>query len=123
MEFRAPAKVQGKVSAPEVIIGKKADVQFFRRLQVGSIEIRGKMSGEIVAETVVTIRSTGSLDGNVVARSINVEKGGTFTGELVIGEKNLEQAELIPGVGELTKPRAAAKSRPPPHPFGLPATS
>ncbi|MDQ3117326.1 MAG: polymer-forming cytoskeletal protein [Verrucomicrobiota bacterium] len=123
VEFRAPAKVQGKVSAPEVIIGKKADVQFFRRLQVGSIEIRGKMSGEIVAETVVTIRSTGSLDGNVVARSINVEKGGTFTGELVIGEKNLEQAELIPGVEELTKPRATAKSRPPPHPFGLPATS
>lgn len=123
VEFRAPAKVQGKVSAPEVIIGKKGDVQFFRRLQVGSIEIRGKMSGEIVAETVVTIRSTGSLDGNVVARSINVEKGGTFTGELVIGEKNLEQAELIPGVEELTKPRATAKSRPPPHPFGLPATS
>jgi len=123
VEFRAPAKVQGKVSAPEVIIGKKADVQFFRRLQVGSIEIRGKMSGEIVAETVVTIRSTGSLDGNVVARSINVEKGGTFTGELVIGEKNLEQAELIPGVEDLTKPRATAKSRRPPHPFGLPATS
>ncbi|MDQ3547170.1 MAG: polymer-forming cytoskeletal protein, partial [Verrucomicrobiota bacterium] len=66
---------------------------------------------------------TGSLDGNVVARSINVEKGGTFTGELVIGEKNLEQAELIPGVEELTKPRATAKSRRPPPPFGLPATS
>ncbi len=123
-EFRAPAKLQGRLSAPEVLIGKKADVQFFRQLQVGSIEIRGKMTGEIVAETVVTIRSTGSLDGNVIARSINVEKGGTFTGELIIGKKTWEQAELIPGVEETTKPRTRGKLvRPPPHPFGLPATS
>ncbi len=57
-EFRAPAKVQGKLTAPEVLIGKKANVQFFRQLHVGAIEIRGNMSGEIVAETVVTIRST-----------------------------------------------------------------
>ena len=122
-EFRAPAKVQGKLSTPLVIIGKKADVQFFRQLQVGSIEIRGKMIGEIVAETVVTIRSTGSLDGNVVARSINVEKGGTFSGQLIIGQKNYEQAELLSGV-ESIKPSVIAKvRRPPQHPFGLPTTS
>ena len=57
VEFRAPAKVQRKDDAPVVLIGKKADVQFFRQLQVGSIEDSGKMSGEIVAETIVTIRS------------------------------------------------------------------
>jgi cytoskeletal protein CcmA (bactofilin family)/ribosomal protein S27E len=122
VEFRAPAKVQGKLSAPEVVIGKRADVQFFRQLQVGSIEIRGKMSGEIAAETVVTIRSNGSLDGNVVARSINVEKGGTFTGQLIIGQKKWEQAELIAEV-ESSTDRPAKLRRPPPHPFGLPATS
>ncbi len=123
VEFRAPAKVQGKLNSPLVIIGKKADVQFFRQLEVGSIEIRGRMSGEIVAETVVTIRHTGTLDGNVVARSINVEKGGTFTGQLVIGRKNWEQGELLTDV-DSTKPRGSAKlRRPPPHPFGLPAPS
>ncbi|MEO8439348.1 MAG: polymer-forming cytoskeletal protein [Spartobacteria bacterium] len=125
VEFRAPAKVQGKVSAPEVIIGKKADVQFFRQLQIGSIEIRGRMSGEIVAETLVTIRGTGTLDGNVIARAINVEKGGTFSGQLIIGRKTWEQAELIPEMEESSKPPpgAAKTHRPPPHPFGLPATS
>ena len=124
VEFRAPAKVQGKLTAPEVLIGKKADVQFFRQLQIGSIEIRGKMSGEILAETLVTIRSTGVLDGNVVARAINVEKGGTFTGQLIIGQKKWEQAELLSEVEETTKPSRAGKvRRPPPHPFGLPATS
>ena len=121
VEFRAPAKLQGKLSAPLVIIGKKAEVQFFRQLQVGSIEIRGRMTGEILAETVVTIRNTGSLDGNVVARAINVEKGGTFTGQLVIGQKSYEQAELLSDFG-IAKPKP--KVRPPlADPFGLPATS
>ncbi|MEO7167718.1 MAG: polymer-forming cytoskeletal protein [Chthoniobacterales bacterium] len=122
-EFRTPGKVHGKLTAPLVLIGKKADVQFFRQLQVGSIEIRGRMAGEIVAETVVTIRSTGVLDGNVVARSINVEKGGTFSGQLAIGQKSWEQGELLAGV-ESTRPRPSSKpKRPPPHPYGLPATS
>ena len=124
VEFRAPVKVHGKVTASAVLIGKKANVQFFRQLQVGSIEIRGKMSGEIVAETMVTIRSTGTLDGNVVARSINVEKGGTFSGQLVIGaKKTWEQGELIPDV-ESTEPRITGTSRrPPSYPFGSPVTS
>jgi cytoskeletal protein CcmA (bactofilin family) len=121
-EFRTPGKVQGKFSAPQVVIGKKANVQFFRQVQVGAIEIRGAMTGEILAQTVVTIRSTGSLDGNVIARSINVEKGGRFSGQLVIGRQTLEQAELLP---EFAPPKArAAKAPPAPgHPFGLPATS
>jgi cytoskeletal protein CcmA (bactofilin family) len=124
VEFRAPVKVHGKVTASAVLIGKKADVQFFRQLKVGSIEVRGKMSGEIVAETVVTIRSTGKLDGNVVARSINVEKGGTFSGQLVIGtKKTWEQGELIPDV-ESTEPRTTGTLRRPPlYPFGSPVTS
>jgi cytoskeletal protein CcmA (bactofilin family)/DNA-directed RNA polymerase subunit RPC12/RpoP len=122
-EFRALGKVQGKLSALFVVIGKKADVQFFRQLHVGSIEILGKMSGEIIAQTVVTIRSTGSLDGNVVARSINVEKGGTFSGRLVIGQKNWEQAELLSDVESSRTSTGAQEGRPPPHPIGLPATS
>ncbi len=122
-EFRATGKVQGQLVAPAVLIGKKANVQFFRQLQVGSIEIRGAMTGEIVAETVVTIRSTGSLDGNVVARSINVEKGGTYTGQLVIGGRTLEQADLLPDLGEKGAAAASTELRPPGPPVGLPATS
>ena len=123
VEFRAPAKVQGKLSAPLVIIGKKAKVQFFRQLQVGAIEIRGRMVGEIVAETLVTIRSSGALEGNVVARSINVEKGGTFTGQLVIGQKSYEQAELLPDFEQKSGKTGSKARRSSPNPFGLPAPS
>lgn len=120
-EFRASGKVQGKLAAPHVLIGKKAAVQFFRELRVGSIEIRGAMLGEIVAETVVTIRSNGSLEGNVVARSINVEKGGKFSGQLIIGQQTLQQAELLAG-DESSPAGSESTHSDPKYPFHLPVT-
>ena len=90
-------KIPGKLSASQIVIEKRAEVQFFRRVRVGSIEIRGRMSGEIVADGLVTIRKHGVLEGNVTAKAINVEKGGSFSGHLVIGKGDLQQAELLPG--------------------------
>jgi cytoskeletal protein CcmA (bactofilin family) len=54
------------------------------------------MSGEIVATGSVTIHKTGTLEGNVTAKSIAIEKGGIFSGQLVIGQANLTQGELLP---------------------------
>jgi cytoskeletal protein CcmA (bactofilin family) len=96
-------KIPGRLSAREVIIEKRANVQFFRRVRVGNIEIRGQMSGEVVAEGTVTIRRHGVLDGNVTAKAINVEKGGLFAGLLVIGNASLAQAELLPGEADAEK--------------------
>ena len=55
------------------------------------------MSGDIIAQTMVTVHKKGSLEGNVTARAISVEKGGMFSGELVIGQADLTQGELLPG--------------------------
>ena len=90
-------KIAGRLSAAQMVVEKRAEVQFFRRIRVGTIEIRGRMSGEIVANGLVTIRKYGALEGNVTARAINVEKGGAFSGQLVIGKGGLQQAELLPG--------------------------
>ena len=62
------------------------------------------MSGEIIAEKMVTVHKKGSLEGNITARAISVEKGGMFSGELIIGQANLTQGELLPG----EKPAAAS---------------
>jgi cytoskeletal protein CcmA (bactofilin family) len=62
------------------------------------------------------------LDGDVTAKSISVEKGGIFCGQLIIGSAGLTQAELLPE----SKPAITAEPEteiPPtvvPHP--LPAT-
>ena len=89
-------KMPGRLRADRLLIERKSEVQFFRRVRVKSIEIRGQMTGEVIAETVVVIHRNASLDGNVTAKSISVEKGGMFTGQLMIGSSGLTQAELIP---------------------------
>jgi cytoskeletal protein CcmA (bactofilin family) len=89
-------KIPGRVTADHLLIERKAEVQFFRRVRVKSIEIRGHMTGEVISETVVVIHRNASLDGDVTAKSISVEKGGVFSGQLVIGSSGLKQAELLP---------------------------
>ena len=89
-------KIPGRLTADHVLIERKSEVQFFRRIRVKSIEIRGHVTGEIIAETVVVVHRGASLDGDVTAKAISVEKGGMFTGQLVIGSSGLKQAELLP---------------------------
>jgi cytoskeletal protein CcmA (bactofilin family) len=85
VEFKGVGRIPGKLTAHRVIVAKKANVQFSRQLQVGSLEIRGSMSGEVVAETTVLIRKNGSLDGNVTAKSITVY--GKVHGNITVGER------------------------------------
>ena len=89
-------KVHGRLSANYMCVERKADVQFFRRVRVGNIDIKGNMIGEIIATGAVNIHKTGLLDGNVTAKSIVIDKGGLFSGQLVIGQADLMQGELLP---------------------------
>lgn len=89
-------KLAGRLSARTVIVERKADVQCFRRVRAGNIEIKGRMIAEVAAETSVRIYKHASLEGNVVAKAITVEKGGMFSGQLVIGQAGLIQGELLP---------------------------
>jgi cytoskeletal protein CcmA (bactofilin family) len=87
-------KIPGRISARHIIVERKSDVHCFRRIRAESVEIKGRMSGEIVAQ-IVTIQKKGALEGDVTARAISVEKGGMFSGQLVIGRANLTQGELL----------------------------
>ncbi len=88
-------KIPGRISARHVVVERKADIHCFRQVRAGSIEIKGRMSGEIMAQTIVTVHKKGSLEGDVTARAITVEKGGMFSGQLVIGQVSITQGELL----------------------------
>jgi cytoskeletal protein CcmA (bactofilin family) len=88
-------KISGRISARHVVVERKADIHCFRCVRAESIEIKGQMSGEIIAQTMVTVHKRGSLEGDVTARAISVEKGGVFSGQLVIGQAGLMQGELL----------------------------
>jgi cytoskeletal protein CcmA (bactofilin family) len=100
-------KIPGRLTADNMVIDRKSDVHFFRRIRVKTIEIRGRMTGEIVAEGAVVISRNALLDGNVTAKSISVEKGGIFMGQLIIGTSGLAQGELLPEATAASAPAAA----------------
>ena len=90
---RTKGRVLGSIQARQLIIEKGADVEFVRPLLVGTAEINGKISGRIIADAV-TINKHGAMEGAITARSIQIERGGIFHGDLVIGQQKEEQQEL-----------------------------
>jgi cytoskeletal protein CcmA (bactofilin family) len=113
-------KIPGRISARHVIVDRKADIHCFRTVRAEQIEIKGRMSGEIVAQSVTVLRK-GSLEGDVTARAISVEKGGIFSGQLAIGQVGLAQAELL-GEQQPNVSRATESSFPDAATRPLPAT-
>jgi cytoskeletal protein CcmA (bactofilin family) len=115
-------KIPGRLSAHYVCLERKAEVHCYRRMTVGSIDIKGHMTGEIVATGAVNIHKTGVLDGNVTAKSITIDKGGIFSGQLVIGQADLTQAELLPESGPASSAPVAEPENTAPAAQPLPAT-
>jgi cytoskeletal protein CcmA (bactofilin family) len=96
MTINLVGKIPGRIGAQNIVVERKSDIQCFRRVKVTNIDIKGRMSGEIIATGSVTIHKNGSLEGNVTAKSIAIEKGGLFSGQLAIGQASLTQGELLP---------------------------
>ena len=102
---------EGDIDAGTLMVHKKADVTFTNPVYGRAVEINGKARGIVVCDGKVVITKKGLLEGTIYARSIVVEKGGIFSGNLVIGEA--PPAELLkedertwfpggPGASEVT---------------------
>jgi cytoskeletal protein CcmA (bactofilin family)/ribosomal protein S27E len=89
-------KLFGAVETHHLVVEKGAAVEFIRPVKVVTAEIRGRVSARIMCEGVIDICKSGELDGVVYAKSITVDKGGIFHGELYIGRRQLQQPELLP---------------------------
>ncbi len=90
---KTKGRLMGSITARQLFIDKGADVEFLRPLHVGAVEINGKISARFFADSVV-INKHGALEGAVTAKSIKIERGGIFHGDLVIGQHKEEQQEL-----------------------------
>jgi len=56
MTIELVGKIPGRIAAQNIVVERKSDIQCFRRVTVTNIDIRGRMSGEIVAAGSVTTR-------------------------------------------------------------------
>ena len=91
VEVCVKGRLTGGIETKQLLVGKKADVEFVRTMKCKEFAVNGKALAKIIAEKVI-INKGGWLEGTVYARAITVEKGGVFSGELFIGQDELEVA-------------------------------
>ena len=84
-------RMTGGIDCKNLVVDKKADVEFVRTMKCKEFTVRGKSQAKIIADKVI-IDKGGWLEGTVYARAITVEKGGVFCGELFIGQDELDVA-------------------------------
>ncbi len=97
-------KIIGSVETKTLFIHKRCRTEFVRPIRAHSIEINGHLSANVYCTGAVKINKGGILEGKLYAKSIVVEKGGIFSGELSIGQKDpqTEEAEQQSLFGEET---------------------
>ena len=85
--LKTKEKVLGAIEAKRLVVEKRCDTEVMRTVKVQTAEINGRLSARLYCEGAVHINKGGTLEGTLYAKSIIVEKGGIFSGELFIGQK------------------------------------
>jgi len=93
VRIRSQEKIFGSVETKKLIIERKCNCEFMRAVKVQTVEIYGRMSARLYCDGQVKILKGGILEGSLYAKSIVVEKGGIFSGELRIGQNAGVEAE------------------------------
>lgn len=98
VKIRSKGEILGDIQTDRIIIEKKSDLLFHRVIFVREIEIHGKVIAELRCDGKVTISKTGHFEGAIFAKSIAIEKGGIFSGDLCITDQGGEYG--LPPDGE-----------------------
>lgn len=77
-----------------VVLGPEASV--VAPVRVGSLEVEGELRGDVAASGAVSVRAGGRLVGDVRARRICVDDGGSLQG-------GIEMDFELPGAGEASR--------------------
>lgn len=83
-DLKIEGKVQGDVTTKTTLIVAEGSV-IEGNLIAQHAEIAGRVHGTVQATGLLTIKSTGTIDGDVITMNLNVEAGSTFTGRFQVG--------------------------------------
>jgi cytoskeletal protein CcmA (bactofilin family) len=92
VEIKAEGKMSGSVETEHLMILRKCDVECQRPIKAKTMDVDGKITGELICEGKVTVQKHGEVYGIIRAKSIVIERGGIFSGDLHIGELPEEPA-------------------------------
>lgn len=76
-DFRIDGSVQGTIKTTgRVVVGKSGSIK--GKVECNNAEIEGKFSGELIVNSLLTLKSTASISGDVVISKLSVEPGAEF---------------------------------------------
>ena len=88
LKLRNSAKLTHHICAKRVHVARDIRVELPRDNKIENLEIEGTVIGDVNIIGQVTILRTGQLLGNINARSVQVERGGVWTGTGKIGARD-----------------------------------
>lgn len=84
LNLRTVGTIVGEVTCVRLHIMKGSDVQFINTVTANEVEIHARMVGNIHCKGPVLIGAGGCVEGDVTARSVNIEPGGHLNGAMNI---------------------------------------
>ena len=103
MGFEGMARLDGKFdgeifSGDMLIVGETATVN--AEINVSTLVIDGKVSGNVSATSKIEIHATGKLYGNITTPTLVIEQGGLFDGTCKM-EKEVEAKKKVTPLKEM----------------------
>ncbi len=93
--IRVEGSVQGSVRAAKaVVVGKNGFVE--GDIVTQDCVVSGRVRGSLTAESRLELQSTSQIEGQVVARRMQLEEGGVLNGTVQMGEKPRASAQGAP---------------------------
>jgi cytoskeletal protein CcmA (bactofilin family) len=86
--------VEGELAAESVVVQPSG--RFFGTVRTDSADVHGSLQGEVFVKNLISIRSSGSVNGNVHYGQIAMEMGGNLSAQLrnippsLVGDMHLE---------------------------------
>ena len=84
--------VDGDIECNSIAISKSGNVK--GKIKTDTITVEGKAEGEVNADDVLNIKSTGHVSGKVFYGEIQIEEGGKISGEINHRDKDNKQEEF-----------------------------
>jgi cytoskeletal protein CcmA (bactofilin family)/predicted RNA-binding Zn-ribbon protein involved in translation (DUF1610 family) len=82
--FRSMGSIIGEIRCHRFVVEKGADVAFLNPVHAMEVDIQARVTGTIYSSGPVLITSSGSVNGDVTARSVSIEPGGELNGAMNI---------------------------------------
>jgi cytoskeletal protein CcmA (bactofilin family) len=83
-------EVHATIHAKEYIVVEKNGFLHTKNLQSKKVSVQGKIDGKIIATDLIEIKKTGTVEGEMIVKSIKVEEGGCMLGTMSTYDPNLQ---------------------------------